>query len=177
MNNLFPNFRIADAIAASSCFPLGFEPTILPDDFVSDKEDISYKEIKQHKLFKEGIGLMDGGIVDNQGIGSIILADNRRQANDKFDLIMVCDVGSYKMDSWVGSKIDMDLKGGNKSLKQLVNLLGDKLNRWWWITIPFLLSIISFFHSIKCYNKDSFLDHWGSNDYAFNHRNNCKDPY
>ena len=38
---------------------------------------------------------MDGGIVDNQGIGSIVLTDDRRgDRNEKpYDLIMICDVG------------------------------------------------------------------------------------
>ncbi len=144
LNVLFPHFMVADAIAASSCFPLGFEPIILPDDFISDKELPAYKAIKQQDDFKDGVGLMDGGIVDNQGIGSIRLTDNRREENDKFDLIMVCDVGSYKMDPWSGSNIDMDLKGGKKSLKQWVQLFGEKLNKWWWVTIPMLLSICFF---------------------------------
>src|SRR5690606_20932331 len=101
LDHLRGSFKVADAMAASSCFPLGFEPMIMPDDFFDIHEDPSYKELKSQDHMRTGIGLMDGGIVDNQGIGSIMNADNRRKHDGhQFDLIMVCDVASYKMEPW-----------------------------------------------------------------------------
>lgn len=111
---LAKEMKIADAIASSSCFPLGFAPLIMPDDFISNKNLEAYKDLKAYKNgdniqpFKNGVGLMDGGIVDNQGIGSIMLTERRRK--NKFDLIMVCDVGSYMMDPWTPSEMDVTKK-------------------------------------------------------------------
>jgi len=101
LDKLRGTFKVADAMAASSCFPLGFEPMIMPDDFFEDHDNPDYKELKSMDYMRTGIGLMDGGIVDNQGIGSIMNADKRREKdNRQFDLIMVCDVASYKMEPW-----------------------------------------------------------------------------
>ncbi len=101
LDNLRGTFKVADAMAASSCFPLGFEPMIMPDDFFTDHDNPDYKELKSLDYMCTGIGLMDGGIVDNQGIGSIMNADKRREKDKRqFDLIMVCDVASYKMEPW-----------------------------------------------------------------------------
>ena len=52
-------------------FPSGFEPMMFPDDFkVSSREDIASGITKR-------FGLMDGGVVDNQGIDPILLAEKR----------------------------------------------------------------------------------------------------
>jgi len=116
LNSLSDKMKIADAIASSSCFPLGFAPLIMPDDFISNQNTKAYKDLKKDERFKNGVGIMDGGIVDNQGIGSIMNTDKRRK--NKFDLIMVCDVGSYMMDPWTPSNIDV-----NKRLKIVVSFL------------------------------------------------------
>ncbi|MCO6359147.1 patatin-like phospholipase family protein [Roseivirga pacifica] len=101
LDKLGAAFNISDAMAASSCFPLGFEPMIMPDDFFRDHNNPDYQKLKSQNYMHGGVGLMDGGIVDNQGIGSIMNADKRRKKdNQQFDLIMVCDVASYKMNPW-----------------------------------------------------------------------------
>ncbi|MFA0960372.1 hypothetical protein AB9P05_01050 [Roseivirga sp. BDSF3-8] len=88
-------------MAASSGFPLGFELMIMPDNFFADYNDPDYQKLKSLDYMHSGIGLMDGGIVDNQGIGSIMNANKRRKkGNRQFDLILVCDVSSYKMKPW-----------------------------------------------------------------------------
>lgn len=93
LKQLADDMKIADAIASSSCFPIGFEPLLMPDDYVSDHNSETYKAIKAKDEFKKGVGIMDGGIVDNQGIGSIMNAEVRRVNDGKsYDLIMVCDV-------------------------------------------------------------------------------------
>jgi hypothetical protein len=140
--------RIADLLAASSCFPAGFEPIVFPKDFIAPgaerrflldhlkirpqelswteldvlykKEDVNRvhknlpkpfnaeqfaRELEKVRLKEElNICLMDGGITDNQGLESIIQANDRR-IKDKsgfkqFDLMMICDVGSHYMDAY-----------------------------------------------------------------------------
>lgn len=67
--------RISDIVAASSCFPAGFEPITFPHDFrASGNKSPMLDELSKDQPFCEGVGLMDGGIVDNQGIRSTILA-------------------------------------------------------------------------------------------------------
>jgi hypothetical protein len=140
--------KISDILAASSCFPAGFEPIIFPDDFAHKKADTRYllnnleivlqeyshdelsglfsKETIDDKLknitppvtfekienvFKDipvkntlKLGLMDGGITDNQGLESMIRANERRIYGDTsfkpFDLMLVNDVSSHYMDPY-----------------------------------------------------------------------------
>ncbi|MDE5422879.1 patatin-like phospholipase family protein [Ancylomarina sp. DW003] len=141
LKQLADDMKIADAIASSSCFPIGFEPLLMPDDYVSDHNSETYKAIKAKDEFKKGVGIMDGGIVDNQGIGSIMNAEVRRVNDGKsYDLIMVCDVGSYFMEAWEASEIEMDRIGWSKSPKQLFNLLVEKLKLSWWLWLPLIVS-------------------------------------
>ncbi len=141
LNQISDEIKIADAIASSSCFPIGFEPLLMPDDYVSDHKSEAYEAIKAESQFKNGVGIMDGGIVDNQGIGSIMNAEVRRvNEGESYDLIMVCDVGSYFMDAWQPSEIEMDRMGWSKSPKQLFNLLVEKLKLSWWLWVPLIIS-------------------------------------
>jgi hypothetical protein len=161
-HNAARNLKLADLLAASSCFPGGFEPIIFPDDFenkntlkstdkndphryllsnltvepqeLNDSEiellygkaaldkikkemphpiDVSelQKRVKQEPLqgcFKAGF--MDGGITDNQGVESMLRANDRRVKGETdfkpFDLMMVCDVGSHFMDPYQLPKQD-----------------------------------------------------------------------
>lgn len=68
--------RVADAVAASSCFPGAFEPMTFPTDF----HDLPPATC--HPL-----PLMDGGIFDNSGIESLLLIRERCE----LDAIIVCD--------------------------------------------------------------------------------------
>ena len=95
-----------EALASSSCFPCGFEPMMYPDDFnVSQIPDVA-------STIKSRFGLMDGGVVDNQGIGPILLAEERmrkyradRSRKDKaLDLIIISDVASPYMDGYAPSE-------------------------------------------------------------------------
>ena len=71
--------RMADVVAASSCFPGGFEPLAFPFDFVwpggSVPPGIAERFTRGGKPFPAA--LMDGGIYDNQGAESLLLADER----------------------------------------------------------------------------------------------------
>lgn len=80
--------RLGDILAASSCFPGGFEPLKMPDDFGSIPSD----EIHQYweKQKKEPVAIMDGGIVDNQGVNSIVLEEMR--SKEDISTFIISDV-------------------------------------------------------------------------------------
>ena len=59
-------FRLADAAASSSCFPGGFEPMIMPQDYANGKNDEITQAWKDKKY--QVTSIMDGGVIDNQGI-------------------------------------------------------------------------------------------------------------
>jgi predicted acylesterase/phospholipase RssA len=83
--------RLGDVVAASSCFPGGFEPLEFPDD-------LAWKD-----GIPDGVGatfaaarspLMDGGVYDNQGLESLLYADERRRqgpAGAGVDLVIISD--------------------------------------------------------------------------------------
>jgi predicted acylesterase/phospholipase RssA len=79
--------RLADVVAASSCFPGGFEPLILPGDFnwSADRPDALPDELAD----LEPVALMDGGISDNQGVDSVRLADRGHGVD--FDMVIISD--------------------------------------------------------------------------------------
>jgi predicted acylesterase/phospholipase RssA len=100
--------RMADIVAASSCFPGAFEPIRFPDDFhwtstlANVRADLM-KDVKNPATGKQyangfngGSGdfvfvpLMDGGIYDNQGISSAVLAD----AKHTFGLFLITDTSA-----------------------------------------------------------------------------------
>ncbi|WP_158860537.1 patatin-like phospholipase family protein [Lunatibacter salilacus] len=128
--------RIADAIAASSCFPMGFEPIIFPDDFRNGQPVAAYQNLKEKPNFLNGVGIMDGGIVDNQGIGSMVNINNSNDPGTPLDLIMVNDVGSYMMPPWQEDQTDL-AKHGKKSLESVFSnfLKALSFNRYYLITL------------------------------------------
>jgi predicted acylesterase/phospholipase RssA len=102
--------KVADIVAASSCFPSGFEPILFPNDFVhkdcTNVNDmlnaVSYghnNPLDLADVINKPFALMDGGITDNMGIHSVMINDSARKAGNKFDLILSCDVTSYFNDS------------------------------------------------------------------------------
>lgn len=67
--------RLADVVAASSCFPGGFEPIVFPQQFRWPAQyplDAALKDLGPD--FKGGLPLMDGGVYDNQGVESLLMA-------------------------------------------------------------------------------------------------------
>lgn len=101
--------RLSDILAASTCFPGGFEPINFPGDFdIPDSKEL--QEFKE--TYGGSVGLMDGGMVDNQGIEPVLLANTRIKKNLKaivpdyddsenaLDLIIVCDVSSPYMEEY-----------------------------------------------------------------------------
>lgn len=139
VNALRDQIILGDAIASSSCFPVGFEPMIFPDDYFEDHNDPDYKNLKEIDLFINGVGIMDGGIADNQGIGSMMLINERM--DDGLDLIIVNDVGSYKMNPWEQDTTEIS---NGSSLKHIINkaLNYFSFKPLYWITFTIGLLLI-----------------------------------
>jgi hypothetical protein len=97
--------RIADAVASSSCFPGGFEPMIMPTDFGNGPDSLVNRSWYS-KSFDDTpyptTAVMDGGIIDNQGIEGVKLAEKRRARDgDPFiGTYLVSDVSSNMMDPY-----------------------------------------------------------------------------
>lgn len=121
---------LGDIVAASSCFPLGFEPLIFPDDFYSNQISEEYLALKKNPRYKNGVGVMDGGITDNQGIDSMLNIHNRKAS--KLDLIIINDVSSFQMDPWKPSTIEVKNKTS-------INDTASKLLRWLDVKILYVL--------------------------------------
>lgn len=112
-----------EALACSSCFPSGFEPMMYPDDFkVAQHADIASRITKR-------FGIMDGGVSDNQGIESVLLAEERmykyredRSRKDKaLDLVIISDVASPYMEGYTPSEHVLPKSMGKLTLGRLRN--------------------------------------------------------
>ncbi len=93
--------KLGDIVAASSCFPGGFEPISFPGDFIQSKDGKLAKAWSKTRD-KDGnqvetVSLMDGGILDNQGIEPLELIIKRLEKEQKtqlIDTLIVSDVDS-----------------------------------------------------------------------------------
>ena len=83
------SIRIADVMAATSCFPLAFEPLAYPTDF-------KFANSQMNRLENDAVYmLMDGGLVDNQGIDPMNHAEWHLSSLEKHhDLILLSDAGN-----------------------------------------------------------------------------------
>lgn len=105
--------KLSEILAVSSCFPGGFEPMRFPADFAFYSKPESKDIMKSLGTFD----LMDGGIVDNQGIEPILLASeqmtydnpsaNGNRHYPSHDLIIVSDVASAQLGDY--AKLDIKL--------------------------------------------------------------------
>ena len=108
---------LGEALACSSCFPSGFEPMMFPDDFNVCKNETAAKI--------DGFGIMDGGVVDNQGIEPILLAEERmhkcgKERRDKaLELIIISDVSSSNMDGYSPSRLRLPKSIGKWTIAKL----------------------------------------------------------
>jgi len=128
-DNIAKDIRMGDILASSSCFPGGFEPINFPTDFVLPKSETLYDLQSQAKY---PVGLMDGGIVDNQGIEPLLLAEarmkrNRQQnqpenatAGNVLDLLIITDVASPYMEEYVASEQQPNHFFSNQTPKKLL---------------------------------------------------------
>lgn len=120
------HIRLSDILACSSCFPGGFEPMVFPGDFTWEKTP----EINSSLQKADSFGIMDGGIVDNQGIEPVLLAEEqmKRDSPEKrdkcLDLIIVSDVSSPYMDAYQASELKLPKAVWGLSLNGISGLLG-----------------------------------------------------
>lgn len=97
--------RLADAAASSSCFPGGFEPMIMPKDYANGPDSIVSKtwyERKNEQGKYPTTAIMDGGVIDNQGIEGVKLAE-QRHSNEGEPFIgtyIVSDVSGQMMERY-----------------------------------------------------------------------------
>lgn len=144
--------KLADVMAASSCFPGGFEPMCWPDDFVHDHSP-NLKDLadKNSTAAISPLGIMDGGIYDNQGVDSI-LRYKEQSGLPYFDLIILSDVASPDMRAFVPFK-EQPKKGFRALTIKAVRERVVKVDRWagsllWLIAVlGFLFPIIFNMHS------------------------------
>lgn len=117
--------KLADILAASSCFPAGFEPIVFPRDFSHSElgadellAALAHDAKQNESAPPTQVGLMDGGIADNQGIASFLLADRRgnKTPGRKFGLVIVSDVSSHFMKSY---RVPTEKKDGFWSMVSL----------------------------------------------------------
>ena len=138
--------RISDIIAASSCFPGGFEPMKFPHDFCGEDTPL-LKGLKGRTDYKEGIGIMDGGIYDNQGIDSIRISEKRRasrqleHASDEekerlpYDLLIISDVSSPDIIHPFQFHKTQDRKISHYSYDHLIQWANKIKALWLWIAV------------------------------------------
>ena len=87
--NYAKEMRMADVVAASSCIPGGLEPLFFPEDFRWPGDDGGKKMCERvkrslnEKFGVSSIPLMDGGVFDNQGVSSVMLAISRMKQHDQ----------------------------------------------------------------------------------------------
>lgn len=102
---LAKKLKLCDIAAASSCFPMAFEPLVIDENYCD--------EFKESAFFNSGksIVLMDGGVVDNQAIDSVEKACQQLEAhNSKMDLCIISDavnldISQYERAEQKGSEI------------------------------------------------------------------------
>ncbi len=129
--------RFADIIAASSCVPFGFEPINFPDDFTHEESQLLRDKTLLPEYASDGqsikfpIGLMDGGVDDNQGVDALINAEERMKnysepnwqfrSQDKksVDLYIISDGTNPEMESYVRRQRDKIPFMGKWSFKWL----------------------------------------------------------
>ncbi len=96
------DFRLGDAAAASSCFPGGFEPIIMTKDFANGPDSEIAKKWAEKDYPVTGI--MDGGVIDNQGIEGVQLAEKRHDKkgdNPFIGTYIISDVAGQMMEPYV----------------------------------------------------------------------------
>lgn len=137
------NIKLSEILAVSSCFPGGFEPVVFPKDFDFYKNKECEDYCKGCKPFE----LMDGGIIDNQGIEPILLANKQMSYDNSeaqgisdypcHDLIIVSDVASPILSEKYVSDFAFPFK--NLSFNKI------KYALWWSLLIMLILCIVGLF--------------------------------
>lgn len=153
--------RFADIIAASSCFPFGFEPINFPDDFIyADAKNLKDASLLPKYAFdgdkiEYPIGLMDGSVYDNQGIDAVVASERRmKQYHDErqafrsddlkaVDLFILSDVSSPNTESYIRSTPNKIPYIGNWNFASL------KTFGLCSVVIGFISILLAFYHNTK----------------------------
>lgn len=78
--------RLADIVASSSCFPVGFEPLEFPGDYPGQPPlSPLFMGRNNTALGLPSVAIVDGGVYDNQGIEGLILANERNAKYEASD--------------------------------------------------------------------------------------------
>ncbi|HEV8240164.1 MAG TPA: patatin-like phospholipase family protein [Thermoanaerobaculia bacterium] len=86
--------RIADVVAASSCFPGAFEPLVFPRDFAWSDAAAVREQLGGERF--PPVPLMDGGIYDNQGVDGALTVYERAGMFDQLGLLLVSDTSKRR---------------------------------------------------------------------------------
>lgn len=123
---MLANVRLADAVAASSCFPGGFEELAFPDDFVwpepatdalrqSDRTAFLL-EITDGQLtpalakeLAQPVPLVDGGIYDNLGVEALLLANRRMKNTYPIGTLIISDTDNMGIEETLMTPLKADL--------------------------------------------------------------------
>lgn len=128
--DLIKSMPLGIPLAASSCFPGGFEPiSIDMGPYISSTSVIHKND--RNKI----VNLMDGGIVDNQGIDSILLYDtSKKKQEELLNLVIVADVASSNISAYEPTK--------EKRIPIIGNLKMIAIYRFTWITNLILAALL-----------------------------------
>ncbi len=167
--------RLGDVMAASSCFPGGFEPLAFPRDFIREIGSPLYEywegKMKEKRSYPSEIALMDGGILDNQGIESVEKSnERRRKLHAEIGTFIISDVSSRNPAPFkFPAPGNMGLLGA-LTYQSLVALLVfitsiGVFGTWWfwnesqvWLILSVLLSTFSGLFLFGIYMIQKFLD-------------------
>lgn len=143
--------HLSDIVASSSCFPGAFEPIRFPDDFYwNDTLDEIRAKLKSGFVDDKGnpvsVPLMDGGIYDNQGLSSMLLADDIK--HPEIDLFIISDTNQ---------RDDDVLNFPVKERKGYISL-----NTLWWMGLALL--ILSLISAIAV--TVQFIRKWGETNFS-----------
>ena len=124
----FEKIKLSDVVAASSCFPGGFEPMFFPTDFLSNPS-------KPYQTTR----LMDGGVIDNQGIASILLGE---KGINSIGTIIISDVSC-----------EIDISDDIKKPKEKENVL----TRFSSSQLKYIFGIFSLLSFVALFNIECLL--------------------
>ena len=136
--DLIKSMPLGIPLAASSCFPGGFEPLSI-DIRPYVKPETVFHRYEGNRI----VSLMDGGISDNQGISSVLLHDKTRKQKDRnnpekkkeeLDLIIVADVASPNISGYKPVK--------EKRIPLIGNIKMIRIYRFILITSVFLAALL-----------------------------------
>lgn len=135
------NLRLADILAASSCFPIAFEPINYPRDFYDYLEDDEAAQSNIQTM------LMDGGIIDNQGVDYLIEANRQMvDGGDEnlkgIDLAIISDAASSS-DELLEDKVSSTSSLGSIFEK------AKKIFYWLFYPINWLMSGLKFINVLQ----------------------------